>query len=710
MNSTFFSRQVIDPAACEDLANRGTMGNVVYAFLWWMILYFTPLPEDMPVFSYSILAALLVASCGRAYYGFRFHTLYPKNPKFWVFAYHTSILGIAISMGIADAVVLYFYHDSWTAPAMGAITAGVVGGGTFSVGTHRTLQILFISFLMLPAFLTGLFVAEPTAVFLAVLHLIYFLYLISTGGRMFREYWRMHGQNILLEQRATQLDDARADAITASNAKSDFLANMSHEIRTPLNSIIGMSEMLIETELSAEQKEYVETFRSSGDLLLNLIDDILDFSKIEAGEMNVDNSEFDLFAELEAISRIFRTEATKKGLSFELAQDESLRGIYHGDSVKLKHVLVNLLGNSLKFTHQGGISISVTPHFELPGNLLFSVRDTGVGIEKEKQALIFDSFVQADTSTRRKFGGTGLGLAIVKRLTEIMGGRVTLESELGNGTEFVVSLPLSKVNESNIANNIQKSDSTDSRHYDFKGKQILLAEDSVDNQNVIRLYLKDTGAELTIANNGEEVLQKFDGGKFDVILMDIEMPIMDGVEAIREIRKREEADKNRTPIIALTAHSFTDSRERCEQAGSDLFLTKPVLKLVLLQSLRQAMESFLGKQVEGVASPAEHSKTQPKSPVRLNADFKELVPGFLERQKRDLEKLVDFMNTDETEEARKIAHKMKGASNMMEFYWLGSASASVEDNINSGEFDQATAITIEIRKYLDSVDVEYSEN
>lgn len=704
-----------DPVACEDLAARGMLGNIVYALLWGMYLLFTSLPQDLPVFSYLVLAGLFVFGCGRAYYGFRFKSLFLRNPRSWAIGYHVSVLGIALSMGIAGTVVIYYYHDSWIAPAVGMLTAGVVGGGTFSVGTHRLLQIGYISFILLPVFITGLVVNEATAVFLAICHLVYFIYLVPTGGRMHKEYWRMHDQNILLEDRAEQLEDARSRAIIASSAKSDFVANMSHEIRTPLNSIIGMSEMLSETPLTQEQKEYVDTFRTSGDLLLGIINDILDFSKIEAGEMKLEEMEFDLFSEMEEISRIFNFDATNRGLKFRSEFSSDAKGVFAGDAVKIKHILVNLLGNALKFTESGEVELSVAVSEKNPQAIVFSVRDTGIGISEQQQSRIFDSFVQADASTRRKFGGTGLGLAIVKRLTQIMGGSLTLESKVGTGSCFTIELPLNRIDVESNSNNSGRS-KIDRRPFDIAGCRILLVEDSIDNQNVVRLYLKDSDVTIVTAGNGIEALDQIDKQEFDLVLMDIEMPEMDGITATKEIRAGESGAAGRIPIIALTAHSFTDSRTLCLDAGCDKFLTKPIRKAKLLQSIDELLNIKNPRRelAEHGESPQPTEDTSVKGElehgiheISLDPDFEELIPDFMARKGEEIKSIVQAAEQKNFDLVTQIGHKMKGSSKMFGFDWLASKSEQLEIMGRANDLTDLSNSVTEIREYLNKVKINY---
>ncbi|NVN98052.1 MAG: response regulator [Geobacteraceae bacterium] len=366
---------------------------------------------------------------------------------------------------------------------------------------------------------------------------------------------------------------AMAAAESANRAKSNFLANMSHEIRTPMNGLIGMVELLESTSLTDEQQKYLEVIRISSGNLLSLISEILDLSKIESSMMELEQLMFSL---RESVSTIVKSQiflAQNKGLSLEIEFAENLPDIVTGDQLRLKQVLLNLIGNAIKFTDQGGITISVVLQKRDgdTGFFRFNVADTGIGIKSDAINNIFDPFSQADSSTTRKYGGTGLGLTICKKLTELMGGEVSVESVEGKGSTFHISIPFI-VNE-NETISTERIPIHDQAVPETGPLHILLAEDNEINRDLFTIILKQAGHSLVIATNGMEAVEQWEKGGQDIIIMDVQMPGMDGVEATRIIRQKEAG--SHIPIIALTAHAMSADREKFLQLGFDGYVSKP---------------------------------------------------------------------------------------------------------------------------------------
>lgn len=391
-----------------------------------------------------------------------------------------------------------------------------------------------------------------------------------------------------VEAQAQALQAALAAADDASRAKSDFLATMSHEIRTPMNGVLGVTTLLLDSKLDLDQRDLVNTIKTSGEALLTIINDILDFSRIEAGRIRVEPMPFDLEAAVRRVHDLLKNEADEKGLDFILDYSKDTPRYLVGDKGRISQVLVNLVGNAIKFTSEGSVTIRVEALEKTDASALMrlEVTDTGIGIPPAAQDRLFQKFSQADSSTTRKFGGTGLGLAISKQLAELMGGSIAYKSEVGSGSKFFVSIRLPLASEEQVLNAARSSEPMiEDLDRPREIRRVLLAEDNAVNQKVVVRALKKLGCMVDVAQNGLEAVSLSEKIRYDLILMDVQMPEIDGFEATRTIRSREQKSGGYTPIVAMTANAMPGDREQCIDAGMDDYLTKPItfeaIKLLL---------------------------------------------------------------------------------------------------------------------------------
>ena len=391
-----------------------------------------------------------------------------------------------------------------------------------------------------------------------------------------------------LDERA--LMQAKEDAEAANRAKSTFLATMSHEIRTPLNGVLGMAQAMAADELCTVQRERLEVVRQSGETLLAILNDVLDLSKIEAGKLELEETEFDIGELAQGAHAAFTAIANKKGLSFDLKVERSARGVYRGDSTRIRQIIYNLVSNALKFTSQGEVRVTISRH---GADLHMAVSDTGIGIPPDRLAQLFQKFEQADASTTRKFGGTGLGLSICRELANLMGGSISARSEPGAGAVFEVSLPIPRVvaavRKTELVA-VEAGPSIQAAVTEAPPLRVLAAEDNTVNQLVLKTLLHQIGVDPTVVDNGEDAVAAWENDSWDLILMDIQMPGMDGPTATRRIRHLEAAlGRDRTPIIALTANAMSHQVAEYAAVGMDGFVAKPIEISRLFAAMREAL-------------------------------------------------------------------------------------------------------------------------
>jgi signal transduction histidine kinase/CheY-like chemotaxis protein/HPt (histidine-containing phosphotransfer) domain-containing protein len=503
------------------------------------------------------------------------------------------------------------------------------------------------------------------------------------------------------ESAKLELSDAKEAAEIANKAKGEFLANMTSEIRTPLLGIIGTTELVLDTRLSAEQRSYMEAIKSSSDSLLWVINDLLDFSKIEARKMELDAIVYDLREKIQEISTTIGMQAKKKKLRFSCNISDDVPQLLVGDPMRMGQIIANLLANAVKFTDKGSVKLSVgtESRSEYEVGLIFSVTDTGIGIPEDKRLRIFESFEQVDVANSRRYGGTGLGLAISSRLVELMGGRMWVESEAGTGSTFCFNIssriPADCARDA-IVNGVLNGDPDDSNgsmvdmiFADSPGLRVLVAESGVVNRKLAEKVLQKSGNRVTVVDNGEAALEALNNNYYDVVLLDVEMSGIDGFEITAQIRKNEAAIGRHIPVIAMTNRAKNDDKERCLQAGMDGYITKPIRSEELIALVKKAVKAESGSPQEGtsVVCLGELMNYVGGDNGLLN----EIIDIFLNEYENNIRNMQLALEASDLGTLTRFAHRMKGSVGSFAAHQAYEAYSVLERICISGDIHGASS-------------------
>lgn len=466
-------------------------------------------------------------------------------------------------------------------------------------------------------------------------------------------FWYILNQGRQQQRIITLLNESDRRNREVASMKEQFLANMSHEIRTPMNSILGFTSLLRRTHLNEQQREYVQNIHSAGENLLALVNDILDLSKIEAGMMQLEEVRFSLHSLVSSVGAMFIEKIREKQLVFEVNIDKNVPDILQGDAVRLTQIIVNLLSNAVKFTEKGRITVSAhllkTSKDDV--EIKLCIADTGIGIAPDKQHTIFERFHQAEAETTRRFGGTGLGLAIVKQLVELQNGKLHIKSELHKGTEFIIQLCYKLPDMEQL---FSEAMAADAEPVSLQKIKALIAEDNVMNQHLIAHLMKSWSIDYTIVNNGEQAIQELNNDGYSIVLMDIQMPEMDGYTATEIIRNKL---KNDVPIIAMTAHAMAGEKEKCLRLGMNDYVSKPIKETVLYNIIARhahhTNENFNGH--------SHHLNLNYLHQLSGNdKDFEnQILQQFVVQVPEELAHLEDAIENKKFDQIRRIAHSMK---------------------------------------------------
>jgi len=584
-------RQELGAVADLELGERSALGGYIYSAGFVSFIIAIPFAKEHPKFSILYGSITFFISLIRSYWTMARSKLYAKNAVLWRKGLIVVVLIHGILQGLFCAWVFYKYGVSVQSLFALLLTVAISAGAVASYRSHIKVLRWHMTLMLFPTIILLCFARNQLSYGLDFLLVQIYLFIFLQANTYHELYWAAITDNKLLELHQKEIEVARQTAEQANKAKSEFLAGLSHEIRTPMNAILGMTDVLWNAPLDETAHNHVGIIRRAGKALMSLINDILDLSKIEAGRVELEEINFEMSELVHKTLEMMMVIAREKGITLSSSVAADIPEVI-GDPYRLQQIFLNLISNSLKFTEQGSITVRVEK-ISQQGNditLRCDIIDTGVGISGDKLETIFGSFTQADSSTTRKYGGTGLGLTISQRLARLMGGEIKVSSEPGRGSVFSVFIKMRAV----LDTKSRWVDDKDIRLEDIKQMNplnILLVDDNEENREVVRSYLLGLPFHLDIAQNGAQGVEQFKKKKYDLVYMDIRMPVMDGYEATRHIRQWEkeqvssQKDQKPVSIVAFTASIFEHETKKIIEAGCTALLMKPALKEEFLKTI-----------------------------------------------------------------------------------------------------------------------------
>ncbi len=601
-NKPYHRIPALDPLADRELAKRSPKVALSMVPLVGLVTLITDLRTTAPLYAGLFAGLLLVLGLYRLLLVKQFTSLYARSPRHWMRRFTLTILVSAAAFGLALPAIYFTLGSDWTLIICLLTVAGMGATSTATLSPRLTLFRGFVSLTLLPLSLVLLVDGNMREMGLGVLILAFLGQLFILGNYFHAGFWRALKTAYLLKERAVSLEKAKDEVVAANEAQSQFLANISHEIRTPLNGILGVTDLVLETPLDPQQREYLQIARTSGQSLLRVINEVLDFSRIEEGNLELEAEVFSLPELVHKVAFAGKQADRENGNQVIVNLEAGFPQDVVGDSHRIWQILSHLVNNAVKFTRNGTVTIQGTPNHRQDGLVAFtiSVIDTGVGIPSEAHERVFQAFKQADGSTTRTHGGTGLGLAICQQLSELIGAKITLESTPDLGSTFALHLALPEAKAPLPATPLPPSPQVEipeDQRNDLDGLRVLLVEDNTVNAKLATRLVEKAGIHVVWAQNGQDAVVEYLRSPFDMVLMDIQMPVLDGFGATRAIREAEMQSGRRTPIIALTAHAMEGYREKCLAADMDDYLTKPLQP----KFLRAALERWSPTGINAVA-------------------------------------------------------------------------------------------------------------